>query len=522
MSAPAVRAQGVVRRWIIAVILFVLVCFAASGVSGLLGELFALADPSDAHYWLPSWLAYAFIAGPLAVLIWWFAWRRQDAADRDSVAWALYVSAMYLLALVIATTSLTTVAAAGFEGRWEAGSAGTAVSWLIVALLHRLMLRHRAKGPTRGRSVPLALGAAWGLAVAGTGAGLALERLFTQALSTGAAFTWGPPWWAGVLAAVVTAVIGKIVWWWHWYREGVRDTHGGFADVTILTVGTLLPAAAGLWGVGTVLFVALRVLSGDVLDETLLARGAAAALVGLAIWFAHRHTTGIRPEPTPTAARLIVSAVALIGAASGLGVIVNALLATTVPLLGGTTARELLWAGLAALVVGGVTWVLAWRPLSAAERVGNAAYRVYLVVVFGASAVVAVSTLVFIGYRIFELALEPDAAFLERVRAPLGLLLATALVAGYHFALWRRDRAVTPAEASVRRVEEVVLVAAGEVTETATALRAATGARVQLWARADAAAAPDADTVLAALAGIEARRVLVIAGETLTVIPLAE
>ena len=52
---------------------------------------------------------------------------------------------------------------------------------------------------------------------------------------------------------------------------------------------------------------------------------------------------------------------------------------------------------------------------------------------------VALVTLLVIGFRLFEFMLGDagGAGLLERVRAPLGLLVATGLVAGYHFALWR-------------------------------------------------------------------------------------
>ena len=49
---------------------------------------------------------------------------------------------------------------------------------------------------------------------------------------------------------------------------------------------------------------------------------------------------------------------------------------------------------------------LASRARWTAEEAADPARRVYLVAVFGASAVVAIVTLLIIGYRLFEFALE--------------------------------------------------------------------------------------------------------------------
>ena len=61
----------------------------------------------------------------------------------------------------------------------------------------------------------------------------------------------------------------------------------------------------------------------------------------------------------------------------------------------------------------------------------------YLIAVFGISAVVALIALLFVGYRLFEFGLDPTTgeSLIDRVRAPLGVLIATALVFGYHFAV---------------------------------------------------------------------------------------
>ena len=59
----------------------------------------------------------------------------------------------------------------------------------------------------------------------------------------------------------------------------------------------------------------------------------------------------------------MTSGVALVAAASGIGVIVNAALAMAATPLAGSGARTLLLGGISSLLVGGLVWWLTWKPL---------------------------------------------------------------------------------------------------------------------------------------------------------------
>ncbi|QTV79406.1 DUF5671 domain-containing protein [Microbacterium sp. NIBRBAC000506063] len=526
---PGTAVSGVVRRWIVYAILFTLVAIAANGVSSLLGRLLDV-DPlfDEGTYGLALALAYALIGGPLALLLWWLVWRRLDDADRGSVAWGLYIAAMYVTSLVVFTVGALSTLAALVRGDWQPWECASAIVWFAVWLGHHAMLRHRDKGPTRLATLPVVLGAAYGLGVAAFSAGRTLQGLLDTALLSETGLPLGDPWWQSVLQSLIWCAGGILLWWWHWFRDGARRFRGGFADVALVLTGILAAAGAMLGGVISLLHTGLRgafdpsASSRDLLGD--LALAIAAAVIGAIVWLYHRRIVLERGERTRAAAGLVEAGLGLIALASGIGVVLNALLAATVTPLAGSDALSLLFGGLAALIVGAIVWVWAWRPLRVEEGAGGPARRVYLVAVFGASAVVALSTLLVIGFRIFELVLDSSGGVVERVRAPLGLLVATALVAGYHFAIWRRDRAAAPASAApARAFDQVVLVAAGDAQPVAQAIREATGASVVVWTRSDAAEPASAETITAALEGVEARRVLVVAGAEgrVEVVPLA-
>lgn len=528
-------ASGVVRRWILAVILYVLVTLAANGIGNIISWLVD-NDPNKGEYTygMATWLAFTFIAGPLAVLLWWLVWRRLDDADRGSYAWPLYLTLTYIVSLIIFTTStlsllsglITNIGTTWWNGGYPWWYLGGAIAWLAVWIVHRWMLRHRTKHPLRLATLPLILGAAFGLGVLAFNAVRALQGLFAQTFSGGQPQV-GTPWWAELLGALVWCLGGVLIWWWHWRRDGVHALRGGFADIALLVTGVFGAALATVISAGALLSIGLRALWDPVArPQTLLTElslALATLLIAAPVWFYHRRAALARSERTRSAVRLIESGIGIVALAAGLGVVINAALASLASPLAGGDARALLFQGLSAMIVGGVLWFLAWKPLRVDEGTGDPARRVYLVVIFGASAIAAIGALVTIGIRLFELTLGDGGNAVERIRTPLGVLIATALVAGYHFAIWRRDRAAAPVvDKPMRRIDQVTLVAGALAPEVSRAITDATGARVTVWARADAAPAPSTEAVTAALDGVEGKRVLVIAGDRIEVIPLAD
>ena len=527
-AAPATgSAQGTVRRLIVYTLLFALVTIAAAGLAGLLERLLdtgtSLAMGGTAGLALS--LAFALIGGPLAALLWWVVWRRlADESERASLAWGLYLTVMYTVSLIVATTALLgTATTALVHGRWLPGSFAVGVVWAVVWAWHRWMWRHPVKHPTRLSTVPV-VGSVYGLIIGVGGFVNALGSLFDTAIRGAYETIAGAPWWRMPLEALLWAVAGGVIWWWHWYRDGTRRLRTGLAAVALVVVGVLGAGVLMLGGLGTALFVGLRLAfdpsdpAGEILRP--LGTALAAALVGALVWVYHRRVAAERSDGTRRASALVMSGVGLVAAASGLGVIVNATLATLVSPLAASDTRTLLLGGISALVVGGPVWWLEWKPTRQVEstEIGGTGRRVYLIAVFGISAVVALIALLVVGYRLFEFGLDPTTggSLIDRVRAPLGVLVATALVFGYHFAVWRRDRAVIVAEglAPARRIGRVILVTAGDVAALKTAIEDATGASVTLWQRSgdETAAAPDAAAVVGALAGVTGRRALVLAG----------
>ncbi|WP_395404186.1 DUF5671 domain-containing protein [Arthrobacter sp. UC242_113] len=607
-SSPAVPA---VRRLVVFVLLFVLVLIGASGVGGLLERLFTsgagLAGNDVGS--LARSLAFALVGGSLAAVLWWLVWRRQgEEAERSSVAWGLYVAGVYTVALITALTAvlgaasqlvgLLAHAASGAPGALGEGlewrsSLAAGVVWAAVWAWHRWMWQHGGKGPLRLHTVPALAGSVFGLLIGAGGAVTALGSLLDAALR-GLAGTHdvGTPWWVSVLQSLIWAGGGFLVWWWHWLRGEARRLSSSLANVAAAVFGVLGGCITAMAGAITAVFVLMR-LALDRSEDMIrlvdpLGPGLAAASVGCLVWRYHSVLTAARSEKMRETGLLLASGVAVAAAASGVGVVVNAALGFAETTLAGTGTRTLLLGGISALVVGGGVWWRAWQPAdrrgsaSAANAVGTegavgaegsdgadgtegpgglpshagAGRRIYLVAIFAISAVVALIALLVVGYQVFEFLLDPvrSGNLVGRIRAPLGLLTATALVASYHCSVWRRERVVLPAGAGSlqetgslreaggvqdagpvrtgrRTIGQVVLGTGSDPVPLSRAIREASGAEVTVWLRSGLSAGPDpgqpdagqadAGTLVAALEGVSAERVLVVVGpgDRIDVIP---
>ncbi len=541
-GGPAVvPVQAKLRRLVVIVLLFALVVIAANGLSGLLERLLRSGQvlAGDSVAGLALSLAFTLVGGPLAALLWWLVWRRLDEdAERAAPSWGLYVAAVYTMSLVISATSLLAMAASVIaENNPEWRSAlSVGLVWALVWVWHHWMWRHPARGPIELATVPAVLGTYFGLALGAGAAVLALGGLFDVALRGPMELTpTDNPWWRPVLRDLVWAAGGAAVWWGHWVRGGARRLRDGFADVGLIVVGVLAPGLLALGGAGTALFVLLRLVFDrqDSLPALLepLGVAVAAAAVGALVWRYYRAAAVVRAQRTRQAGMLVTSGVALAAAASGIGVIVNAALSIAVSPLAGGNARTLLLGGISSLAVGGLIWWLAWRPAEQHRRpAAGAGRRVYLIAVFGLSAVVALVALLVVGYRLFEflLAEVTGGSLVDRIRAPLGLLVATGLAAGYHFAVWQQDRTRQAAAGPgpKRTIGHVILVAGSDPEPLRRSIEELTGAGVTVWSRADvgvplpagavpASGLPSGDPggqLAVALTGVSAGRVLVIAG----------
>lgn len=521
-SSAAPGGVNTVRRVITYVLLGVMVLIAGIGLAGLIERAITapvvLAEFGSGG--LAQSLAFTLIAGPFALGLWWFAWRNltDASADRHSVAWPVYLGIAHTVSLIVFSVSALEFLADLAVGAWSPAPLSVALAWGLIWVWHHWMWFHATKGPTRLAGAAAVLGSVWGLAVFASGLTLALSIVFDEALVADGGVALGLPWWSHALSQLVWVAGGALVWWWHWTVRGARTLSHGFAGVVLVFIAgvasvsmVLVGATLTLWNLLRLVFDSSSTSGVELLD---LSYALATLLVGAIVWAYHRPF--VADSRLTEATRLATSGAALAVAATGVGVLVNTILATLTAPLAGSGLTSLLLSGVSALVVGAPVWWLVWRPRQV-PVVGRSSRRVYLVAVFGVSALVALITLLVVGFRLFEFFLDSVSgeSLVERIRVPLGLLTATLLVAWYHFAVWRGDRAATVDAAVTPRLREVTLIAPAPGSEgRVEAIRAATGVRVTLWTMTSEPddTYPDTAAIVAALEGVASERVVVVAG----------
>ncbi|MGO4385101.1 DUF5671 domain-containing protein [Specibacter sp. RAF43] len=471
-----------VRQVVVHLLLFILLMLFATGLANLFTSSFkGFAVERNAPAQLPLALAFTLVAGPLA----WLLWRRiapslVREAGSTSAAWGLQAAAVYVVALVVGGNSLLALLgtlAAGYTTSWS-DNLGMGLAWGLLFAWQYRVLRNPRYSPSRLHGLAWVLGNYYTLAVA-TFALVALLRSSLKAiLPTDQLIPLldGGSWreFANLLVWVVGAAV---LWGWHWYRLGVRSMDTGLATV-ILLVSIGFAAAAALLGLAFALGAALPIpvdpasIWERVVDQ--LPLSGALALAGFMVWIYHAAVLRQHASTPSEFGRQVISGIALSIGATGFGMVIHAMLSAFSPSLVGNDPQDVLRVGLALFTCGAVSWVMFWRPLSPAAA---AARRIYLVLFFGVSAVVALVALLVVGYRVFRFLITPELAgpsLIGETSAALGLLIATAVVATYHFVLWRSDRAEM----------EPVTAQAEPAVDTVTSLNSVTVVADAQWWRA--------------------------------------
>nr|WP_297423154.1 DUF5671 domain-containing protein [uncultured Actinotalea sp.] len=511
-----------VRRFFQYAVLYGLVLVAGSGVTGLLARAVGpptMAVGDDAE--LARALTFTLVGLPLlvAVVLWTRRVHRRESEERTAAGWAVYTTVAALTALVMTMAELHAVVSDAVEGRWAASSAVALLVWGGLWVLHVRLVRRTVPAPSARPH--LAAGSLVGLGtllvgltavIADAGRVLVLERGVDRLVST----TDG-----GALALAVT---GALVWSWYWlgaYRRGRPD---GLWLVYVLPIGVGASLVMAVVGAGLASYSTLVWFLGDPAGTAVehfagTPAAVGAAFVGGVSWWYHRQVLRGAMEhersEVDRAHDYLMTGIALLAAGAGVAVLVAAaievLLPPAVAERGASLANSLL-AAVTLLVVGGPLWWAFWRGVrhatarATAAEVGSPVRRVYLLILFGLGAVAAVVTVLVASYTAISAVLDTgfEAATVGEMRIPLGILVATAAISGYHWRVYRDDRRSAPRAGAAgptgRRGPHYVLLIGAPDDGVVAAVRRATRGEVHLWVRTDAPATPwVADEVVAAV-----------------------
>lgn len=518
-------ARGV-RRFFQYLLLLALTIVAAIGVADLLGRLLGSDAPGDEA--LARSLAFTLVGVPLALLIaWWTRGAvRQDPDERAAPAYAVYLTGAALITLVVAMVSLHGALSALLRGHYDAGALGASLVWGGLWFLH-WRLAHGVSDVWPH----LLVGSLIGLGTAVVGLALLLGASLTTLLLDADQLVLGS---ARRLAGHgATLAVGAAVWVRYWIMGGLRLPRKTPWFTYVLPVGVGGGLLVAVSAASVFLWQILVWWLGDPADTARQHFGNspnafAFAIVGVLVWWYHRGVLG-KAETRTEVWRIyeyLVSAIGLLAAATGVGTTVVAVIESVTPGLDlGMSVRNTLLGAITLLVVGIPLWWFFWarirraRTHDAVGEVSSPTRRVYLVLLFGIAGVAAVIALIVVAFVAFQDVIAGVASLetLRSMRYALGVLIAAAAVSAYHGAVYREDRdVVLPTRLAGPRSVLLIGAAAPGLEH---ALRRATGARVELAVRTDAAAPPwSEDALLAALADHPGEDLVVMADAELRVI----
>ncbi|MGZ4494615.1 MAG: DUF5671 domain-containing protein [Nocardioides sp.] len=540
-GAGAPTDAHALRRVFQYLLLYGLLVVLALGLSGLLGRLLErdVLVTGD-RVGLARDLAFTVVGGPLFVGVALWS-RRRFAEDREearSLGWAFYVTAAALTSLLVAMTGLSQVLrwAVGLEG-YDGRAVAQVVVWGGLWGAHwwidgRVTPREHAR-------VHHLVGSLVGLVTSAVGlAGLLSGGLRVLLGLEGAAVIAGGG--SPMLPGLVTLVVGVPVWVVYWARGAASYERDTLWLAYVLLAGVAGGLVTAIVSASTLLYSVLVWLVGQ--PGTVSAAvhfdsaptAAAAAVVGAVVWWYHQAVLSADgPGPRTEVRRVyeyLMAGVGLLAAAGGVVVLVAALVEALAgrAFVGGDAVNTLL-AAATLLAVGAPVWWLYWRSIQTsaqgvpADELTSATRRVYLFVLFGIGGLAAVVALIVGVYFFFRDVVEGTlgAETLRSMRFPLGVLLTTAAVAGYHWAVYRSDRERAPAAVEAHGPRFVLLVGPPD-REIAHEVARRTHGRVQAWSRADDGVGSwSVDEVMAALEGSTATEVMVLSeAEGLRAIPV--
>ena len=555
-SGGQVDIGTMVRRFIEYGFLLALVGITGFGVAGVLAQVVGEIGPdsSAGSETTALWLTFVLVGGAsLAGLAAWI--RRRFARDRgeeEAGGWSLYVAAAELGSLAgVIVSSIGTlswlIAGTHFVDYWIAHL----IVWYGVWAFHwRLGCRSTQRGTVR-KQVHLLLGAAAGTIGLAVSTSFVVGHLLNWAYD-GSMPDYIPDYGFGSDAASWDSAVDgardatpamltfAAVWFWYWWRNA-RSTGHSVARHAFVLVGGVLGGlgAAVAAGSGLLLTVLLWFLTDQ--DGTSVTEHFDTApvfltvcIVGLAVWIYNRSElpeNERRSEVERTYDHL-ASWVGLVAATAGIGVLLGGVILHQVmpnPHGWDEALGEPMSGVITLLTVGGTVWWRNWSRIqhhaNEPAELGSPVRRVYLLTVFGSTALVVLGSVLVMVYMVVFGLLEQElgADELAWFRIPLALIGSTIGVAVYHGRVLRDGLRSMPAS-SRQEVSTHVTLVAGRGGEWVREFSEYAGVEVRLRLRADVAdfVQPSARELSDAVRSVEVGElVITVAGDgTFEVVPL--
>lgn len=512
-----------IRRLFHYSLLFFSVIIAGVGIAGLLGRTLDFGRViAESRTDLARNLSFTIVGIPLTYLFarWSNRNLKDDPSERNSFAWHAYLTVASITSLAIALFGLhDTLSWAIGNDAYRGSALSQLLVWTFIWIFH-LRLSSRVGDANRPQFL---IGSGIGLSIIAVGLGgligNSLESFINLEKEVLSIERTNP-----IVNSGITLLMGLPVWLIYWYRGALTFTREFLWHAYVFLAGIAASFITFVIGLSVALYDSLVWFFGDTgkssaaqhFFSTASALGAAAS--GLAIWLYHRSL--LSEDRTRTELRriyeYIVSGVSLIAASLGVLTIIVAAIESLTPsdISGGGEGANSLILAVTLLLVGAPIWWFFWNRiehevLKAQEDLASPTRRIFLLMLFGVSAVAAVISLISGLFLLFDDILNSELGMntLRDTRFVIGILLTNAAISGYHWAIYRSEKEV--AVKIFQKGRTVTLVGPHD-EHIATLLKEQIGGHVQLWISPDSGSPWNLHELVDLIENTEGKELLVI------------
>jgi hypothetical protein len=480
-KATEESAGVAIRRFFQYAVMLAMLVLASFGVAGLIDAAASAGSriTTDAAGTALS-IAFVVVGLPVFVGLALYTARklRTDRREQHSVGWAVYLTIVLFGSLVTVMSLTGALLAELLDERSLDRTIGIyAVIWALVWAGHWLVAQR--KGDPQHLHAHLLLGSAAGLIATFSGitagATVVLSQVYDRLFQVSIVDAGVEP----LAGPLIVLVIGIPVWWWYWFRHGSYLNRGPLWLAYVLLLGVLGGAVAVVTGAGVMVFGVLQWFLGDPgttsaalhFDFFPAAIGSMAA--GAASWLYHGTVLGERADRKRTKVDRVydylLSGAGLVVAASGIVTLITiSLKAVAGRGLTSFQSGNATVTALTLLIVGIPLWWRYWSTIQSYRKADpdaelqSVTRRIYIFLLFGVAGIVAVVNLIIIVFIVFNDILEGNfgSVTLDGASVAVALLLTAGAVAGYHFAIFREDRAATH-DVAVPTLARAIVVGSG-------------------------------------------------------------
>lgn len=477
------------------------------GLAGLLSRALDFSNIVNADQSsLASDLAFVVVGGPLlaGITIWLKNSLRENPKDGHGFIPTFFATLAAIISLLVFFASIVAALHNLINGDPIVGSSlGKAIVWgaawiIVLRISHLVIPKNDFRIQFFVGSFITALAALIALVQVLSGV-LALVLSQPQLLGTSQLSLVSPLNPAKV--GLGTLAIAGALWFYYWIKNAnkIKTDKLWLGYVLIAGVGGTLVTAITSFSVS--LYRILVWLVGEPASSNMAGHFAsspqsvATAITGFLFWWYHKSLlpTNSQRNDVQRTYEYLVSAISLIASAVGISIVIVALIeaTTTQAILASDSAINTLLGAATVIAIAGPVWWHFWNRIQKVARVSpNAEHsspvrRIYLFLLFGVGGIAAIISLITIVYQLFDglLTSTLGANTLNEMRFAIGILTSTAIVAGYHWEIYRYEKYV---EVSFAATPMNVLLVGPESAELIHDLKAATGAKVSFLQRADA------------------------------------